>query len=191
MRDWTTGSLRFGIALSVALLALGSIAGPAAAQYRGEDVVYPGDLPKEPPPPPPIEPGDFRCYDDDAEYQIVWEAGYRGRLVLHPPMPPLYLTTGFIEAGGVVSYLLYEAFANPQDYIDGEQGPGYLGSDSALGHRIVFWVDFDNTLDIRDDQRFDGYLMTATKNAMAGVTWVGAVPHGFYAMDKQCISPEQ
>jgi hypothetical protein len=46
MRDWTTGSLRFGIALSVALLALGSILGPAAAQYRGEEVVYPGDVPR-------------------------------------------------------------------------------------------------------------------------------------------------
>jgi hypothetical protein len=59
MHDWTTGSFRFGIALGVALLALGSIAGPAAAQYRGEDVVYPGDVPKAPPPPPPIGPGDF------------------------------------------------------------------------------------------------------------------------------------
>ena len=85
MRDWTTGSLRFGIALSVAVLAFASIAEPATAQYRGEDVVYPGDLPKAPPPPPPIEPGDFRCYNDRAEYQIVWEAGYRGRLVLDPP----------------------------------------------------------------------------------------------------------
>jgi hypothetical protein len=46
MRDWTTGTLRFGIALSVALLALGSIPGPAAAQSRGEDVVYPGDVPR-------------------------------------------------------------------------------------------------------------------------------------------------
>ena len=106
------------------------------------------------------------------------------------PAPPFYLTTGFIEVGSVVSPLVYHAFTNPQDAIDGEQGPGYLGSDSTLGHRIVFWVDFNDTPDIRDVQRFDGYLMTATEDAMAGVTWAAAVPHGFYVMDKKCFSIE-
>jgi hypothetical protein len=191
MRDWTTRTLRIGIALSVALLAAASFASPAAAQFRGEDVVYPGDLPKEPPPPPPIGPGDFACYDNSAEYQMVWEAGYRGRLVLHAPLPPDFLATGFVHVADTVWPLSYQAFANPQDFIDGEQGPGYLGSDSTLGHRIVFWVDFNDTPDtLRDDQRFDGYLMTVTKDAMAGVTWANAVPHGFYATDRKCITIE-
>jgi len=189
MRDFI---VRTGIALSLALLAMGWMMPPASAQFRGGDVAHPGDLETEPPPPPPIELGDFMCYQYSAEYRIVWAAGYQGRLVLHPPAPPFYIPTGFIEAGGVTSYLVYHALTDPQDVIGGQQGPGYLGTDSTLGHRIVFWVDFNGTRDtMRDDQRFDGYLMTISRNAMAGVTWVDDIPHGFYATDKNCISVEE
>jgi hypothetical protein len=48
--------------------------------------------------------------------------------------------------------------------VDGRQGPGYIGTSSTAQHRIVFTVDFNNT-------RFDGYMMTQTRNAIAGVTW--------------------
>jgi hypothetical protein len=184
MRD---SIVRHGIALSLALLAVGWMAAPASAQFR-EDVAYPGDLETAPPPPPPIELSDFICYDG-AEYRIVWAAGYQGRLVLLPPAPPFYIPTGYVEAGGVTSYLVYHALTDPQDVIDSQQGPGYLGTDSSLGHRIVFWVDFNGTRDaIRDDQRFDGYLMTITRDALAGVTWVKGIAHGFYATDKKCFS---
>jgi hypothetical protein len=81
----------------------------------------------------------------------------------------------------------HEVAVEPQDFVDGEQGPGYRGVDSTLGHRIVFWVDFNNTpADARDDARFEGYMMTLTRTSMAGVTWSEGVPYGFYATDKTC-----
>jgi hypothetical protein len=125
-------------------------------------------------------------YDNSAEYQIVCEAGYRSRLVLHPPLPPDYVPTRFLHAGDTVWLLRPTPILRISSMAS---KAGYLGSDSALGHRIVFWVDFNNTPDaVRDDQRFDGYPMTATKDAMAGVTWANAVPHGFYATDRNCIT---
>ena len=72
---------------------------------------------------------------------------------------------------------------DPQDNVDGQTGPGYLGTPSNLKRRIVFWVDFPKTPnDPQDDQRFDGYFFTETKDGMAGVTWVSGMPLGFYAL---------
>jgi hypothetical protein len=71
---------------------------------------------------------------------------------------------------------------DPQDDVDGQTGPGYLGTSSSLKHRIVFWVDFPRTFkNTTDDQRFDGYFFTQTKDGMAGVTWWNGIPFGFYA----------
>lgn len=70
------------------------------------------------------------------------------------------------------------------------QGPGYIGVNSTDTHRIVFWVDFANTpANPADDQRFDGYVFTQTRNAMAGVTWWAGIPFGFYAANKVCSRP--
>ena len=78
----------------------------------------------------------------------------------------------------------YKITLNPQDSIEGMQGPGNQ-KPSSLGHRIVFWVDFNNTpKNPKDDQRFDGYMMTQTKDAIAGVTWWNGIPFGFYAYNK-------
>jgi hypothetical protein len=66
---------------------------------------------------------------------------------------------------------------NQQDVVDGRTGPGYMGVNWDYRHRIVFWVDFNRTpTQPEDDQRFDGYLMTQTENAIAGITWKKGIP---------------
>ena len=49
-------------------------------------------------------------------------------------------------------------------------------------HKVELFIDFAGTLDTADDQRFDGYLFTRTRDAMAGVTWWHDRPFGFYAV---------
>jgi hypothetical protein len=190
MSDSTTRTFRCGMALSLVLFAFGVLAQPAHAQRPGDEIVTP-QPPKAPPPPPPIDQGDVAC-GERAEYQIVWGAGWTGKLVLRVPLPPYFIPTGVIESGASVYNLFWSGVLDPQDYIEGEQGPGYRGTDSTIGHRIVFWVDFNHTPgNILDDQRFDGYMMTGTKDAMAGVTWSRDVPYGFYATDKVCFEIQQ
>lgn len=71
---------------------------------------------------------------------------------------------------------------NPQDVVEGQTGPGYSGTPTDLRHRIVFWVDFKNTPGTGlDDQRFDGYFFTTTKDGMSGLTVQDGLPGGFTA----------
>lgn len=95
--------------------------------------------------------------------------------------------------------------ANPDDPI--EQIPNIVGTYTAAGqqqqhdvrghvrtwsyptaaswgpdHQIRLYADFNDTLTESDDQQFDGYLMTRTQDAIAGVTWWHNTPFGFYAL---------
>jgi hypothetical protein len=111
-------------------------------------------------------------------YSLVWD-GWKAYLVLRRDGSGyLYFPSDPRTSYGVRATFL----ADPQDSVDGQTGPGYLGTPSSLKHRIVFWVDFPKTQQsTQDDQRFDGYFFTQTKDGMAGVTWWNGVPFGFYA----------
>jgi hypothetical protein len=106
-------------------------------------------------------------------YTFVWD-GFQGRLTFYSS-DALTLTVGTTTYYGRFVY-----GANAQDVIDGYQGPGYRVN-TANAHRVVVWIDFNNTPNNRaDDQRFDGYWFTQTNNGMAGVTWWSNIPFGYY-----------
>jgi len=119
-------------------------------------------------------------------WRIFWD-GWEGTLVLYPEP---WRERSYLDAGGKRHAVRYQILINPQDSVSGRQGPGYIGRGSALKHRIVFWVDLNDTpTNLEDDQRFDGYVFTQTieslcyqgKKALAGVTWWDSIPFGFYA----------
>ena len=114
-----------------------------------------------------------------AWYDIVWD-GWKGDLRFDNQ------NSGYLLASGRYYQVRY-SLHNAQDNVSGYVGPGYRGTNTTGTYRIVFWADFNNTpSNPNDDQRFDGYVMTQTKNAMAGVTWWNNWPFGFYAKFNVC-----
>jgi hypothetical protein len=124
-------------------------------------------------------------YDFSGQYGVVYDIVYDGRkgeLVLSPLAKPGLKSV--LKQGGVEYGVRYQ-IVRPQDAVDGQAGPGYQGVPMGEKYRIVFWVDFARTpRNTQDDQRFDGYMMTLTKSAIAGVTWRSKCPYGFYAIRK-------
>ncbi|MDH5558615.1 MAG: hypothetical protein OEZ03_14795 [Alphaproteobacteria bacterium] len=129
-----------------------------------------------------LNPADFAgCSAKGCQYRIIWD-GHQGTLQLFPNAGGQLITANGRHK------LTLTSTVDPQSKVTGgHTGPGYR-TNSNLRHRIVFWVDFNNTPNNRnDDQMFDGYMMTQTKNAIAGITWWRNIPFGFYADNKQPI----
>lgn len=109
-------------------------------------------------------------------YNLRWD-GHQATLELHRDGTGLLWASGGQIFGVRATYL-----TDQQTWVDSRQGPGYLGANSSMNHRVVFWIDLSNTPgNPWDDQRFDGYFFTGSLNAMAGVTWWANLPFGFYA----------
>jgi Peptidase family C25 len=51
-------------------------------------------------------------------------------------------------------------------------------------HQIEFWIDFADTFQPDDDQRFLGYLTTGDHGAITGLTWWNGTPFGFHAVKR-------
>jgi hypothetical protein len=56
-----------------------------------------------------------------------------------------------------------------------------LSDDWGPDHQIVFFIDFSDTLDEQDDQKFQGYLFTREPGEIAGTAWWRGTPFGFRA----------
>ena len=131
---------------------------------------------------------DFVCGMGRYFEPFVWD-GWRGRLELYPG------GTGQLTSGGMTFAVRHTVAHNPQDLIEGLQGPGFTDSDtpSYSNHRLVFSVDFNQTPDNgSDDQRFDGYMVPAYEPKytgerkgrwhIGGITWWEGLPFAFYSV---------
>lgn len=75
----------------------------------------------------------------------------------------------------------------PEGYLRGVRGymrtwsypqPPAFGPD----HKALLYIDFPDSLPTEDDSKFEGYLFTRTKEAIAGLTYWNNTPFGFYAL---------
>jgi hypothetical protein len=102
--------------------------------------------------------------------------GWKGTLVLEPA-PDAYIEPGSNITGHYVGVdgLSHKVRGNVRTWAN--PLPAEWGPD----HQITFWIDFSDSFDQDDDQKFQGYLNTGDHGTIAGTTWWGDVPFGFVA----------
>ncbi|MFO8240346.1 MAG: C25 family cysteine peptidase, partial [Dissulfuribacterales bacterium] len=129
---------------------------------------------------PNLLPGTVSMDDFLGIYRMDHD-GWKGTLELWQPTLSLVGTgnvAGRYTAGGVVHNVRGQV----------KTAESVLPADWPQ-HKIEFFIDFAGTSDLNDDQKFEGYLFTQTKDAMAGLTWWNTVPLGFYAEKGRPPSP--
>lgn len=115
-------------------------------------------------------------------YDMVHD-GWEGRLTLvaapDDPIEQLPNLTGVYTGTNNLPHQVRGYMRTWQYPLPPEWGPDY---------KVEFHIDFGDTLQEEDDQPFDGYLFTQTRDAMAGVTWWNDTPFGFYALQDSTAS---
>lgn len=113
---------------------------------------------------------------DFAGYYAMNHDGWLGTLHLQEAASPVYPT----DPNLVGTYTRGTQTCNARAYV--RSGTYPLPPSWGPDHRIDLYIDFAKTPSPSDDQKFEGYLFTQTKDAMAGVTWWNTAPFGFYAV---------
>ena len=136
------------------------------------------------PPPPPPEPGVYTTFRLQIPDKAALLKKLREDLGARPTAPA--------ETDG--NYSMVHDGWKGELVLRGARG-AYIASDgrrylvrviSPPGYHIVFVVNGlgGENADGLGGQKFDGYLMTQTRDAIAGVTWWQGQPFGFYAIKR-------
>jgi hypothetical protein len=124
--------------------------------------------------------GNVHKPDFEGTYGMVHD-GWEGTLELitssdDPTSGHINVGGNYTSAGGQKHYA--GGYVSTWDYP--------MGEDWGPNHKIEFYVDFKDTPTYwADNQAFEGYVFTQTKDAMAGITWsqdTPDTPFGFYAL---------
>lgn len=107
--------------------------------------------------PQPKSPTQVAQFDFNGNYDIVHD-GWKGTLIINYPSG---------------QYIMADGTEFPVKF-------------NIKEHHIIFYIIglHEENADGTRGQKFDGYMMTQTKDAIAGITWWHGQPFGFYALKR-------